>query len=165
MHPTLISALKDQLNQLKSLIAELNFQQFAKPIHHLSGATAGQHCRHIIELLQQATVPGSIIDYDQRKRDLHLETNPEAALTAIDEIYSSLGAQCNTHLQVIFHHLNNAPATISSCRERELLYMVEHTIHHLALIRVACIELGIHNLPDNFGVAYSTQQFKQTCAQ
>jgi hypothetical protein len=48
---------------------------------------------------------------------------------------------------------------------REVAYNLEHTIHHMALIRVGVNEVSSIVLPDQFGVAYSTIKYKEQCAQ
>jgi hypothetical protein len=46
---------------------------------------------------------------------------------------------------------------------RELLYNIEHCIHHQALIKVAFNEMKMsHLLNKNFGVAPSTIQYRET---
>ena len=48
---------------------------------------------------------------------------------------------------------------------REALYNIEHTIHHMALIRVGIKEVSSITLPEYFGVAPSTIQHKKACVQ
>ena len=43
---------------------------------------------------------------------------------------------------------------------REIIYNTEHTIHHLALIKVGLIELNINIVNPEFGMAYSTIKYK-----
>ena len=45
---------------------------------------------------------------------------------------------------------------------REIIYNTEHTIHHLALIKVALIEMQLIDLvDDSFGMAYATIKYKK----
>ena len=55
--------------------------------------------------------------------------------------------------------------TIPSNYYRELAYNLEHTIHHMALIRVGITEVSGIQLSDDFGVASSTVKYRKQCAQ
>jgi hypothetical protein len=57
--------------------------------------------------------------------------------------------------------------TVETSAGRELVYNIEHAIHHIAMIKIAVINLLPHiKLPDNFGVAYSTIFYREKeCAQ
>ena len=46
--------------------------------------------------------------------------------------------------------------------ERELLYNLEHSIHHQALIKVALLQLQSVEIPENFGVAQSTIVYRES---
>ena len=51
---------------------------------------------------------------------------------------------------------------VSTCLARELVYNIEHAIHHMAIIRMALIqEFPDINVDSNFGIAYSTIKFQQ----
>jgi hypothetical protein len=43
-----------------------------------------------------------------------------------------------------------------------MVYNTEHAIHHLALIKVALIEMQLQVIDENFGMAYSTIKYKAT---
>jgi hypothetical protein len=56
---------------------------------------------------------------------------------------------------------------VQSTIGRELIYNIEHTIHHLAIVKIALKSSipGMH-LPEHFGVAPSTIRYRQeACAQ
>jgi len=48
---------------------------------------------------------------------------------------------------------------------RELIYNLEHTIHHMALIKVGINEVSCIAVPEGFGIATSTIKFRRSCAQ
>ena len=51
---------------------------------------------------------------------------------------------------------------INSSFERELLYCLDHAIHHQALIKIGLKELDLdHLIAREFGVAYSTLRHRQ----
>ena len=43
--------------------------------------------------------------------------------------------------------------------------VLEHTIHHMALLRVCTWHHGGPRLPENFAVAFSTIKYRERCAQ
>lgn len=101
----------------------------------------------------------STVKYDNRKRDLDLETNPKFAIFTIDKICSNLGflKLDNEFILEGNFSLNNPETLIKTSFERELAYCLEHSIHHQALIKIALKELLLDNIiQENFGVAPAT---------
>ena len=50
---------------------------------------------------------------------------------------------------------------VKSSFERELLYCLDHAIHHQALIKIGLKELELsHLVSPDFGVAYSTLRYR-----
>jgi hypothetical protein len=48
----------------------------------------------------------------------------------------------------------------------QLVQALEHTIHHMALIRIGIRDTGSeHFLPEGYGIASSTLQHRRECAQ
>lgn len=164
----LFQAIKDSLNQLVVLLSHLNQQQYTAASPSLSGATIGEHMRHIIELYQCLLegYSSGIVCYDRRKRDVLIETDQQFAKEKITEIVASFESVNKemTHTSVIPDE-NGAVLNIPSNYYRELLYNLEHSIHHMALIRVGLKDLSAEFVPANFGVAPSTMQFRNQCAQ
>ena len=102
-----------------------------------------------------------IVNYGKRARDLELETWPEKALETIDFIcagLSSIRHKPNAIVTEGKYEIDSETTTrTTSSFDRELLYNLEHAIHHQALIRVSLLEQNLENLVDeNFGVAPST---------
>ena len=55
----------------------------------------------------------------------------------------------------------NAEPTITTSFDREEIYLVEHSIHHFALIRIALkTYFSSIKIDDNFGVAPSTIAYR-----
>ena len=60
---------------------------------------------------------------------------------------------------------NEGEIRMNTNLQRELAYNLEHIVHHMALMRVGLKELlPSIIIPKNFGVADSTQRFRQQTA-
>ena len=77
-----------------------------------------------------------------------------------------LGKQNKTlTLEASYDEHVTEPIAIETNYYREVAYNLEHTIHHMALIRVGITEISNIQLPDDFGVASSTVKYRKQCAQ
>ena len=156
----------EALNSLADALQQLPEQNsYSSPCEALSNATIGQHTRHIIELYQ-CLIGGYAdgkINYDDRKRNPLYENDIPAAIEVIREIQKNL-KQPDKEVN-IFCGTNDNSVCIESNYYREVLYNLEHCIHHQALIKVALLSIKNINIADGFGVAPSTLQYRQECAQ
>jgi hypothetical protein len=163
---SVFSKTAESLNSLADVLQQLSGKdQYSNPCEALSNATIGQHTRHIIELYQcliEGYAPGKI-NYDDRKRNPLYENDIPAAIEIIREIQKNL-EQPDKQLK-IFCGTNDNAVCIESNYYREVLYNLEHCIHHQALIKVALLSIKNINMADGFGVAPSTLQYRQECAQ
>ena len=93
-------------------------------------------------------------------------TAAEGTLQLLQDIYSNL-ARPDKELVLNASYDDHAvePVSIPTNYYREIAYNLEHTIHHMALIRVGITEVSEISLPDNFGVASSTVKHRKQCAQ
>jgi hypothetical protein len=161
----LIPAIYKALNELSVLVSQLSNEDYCFPCHDLSNATIGEHTRHIIEMFQclENQYETGIVNYDHRKRDYRIQTNTAFAKDCIDAILNQVDKpNKNLHLQQI---VEDEELLIDSNYHRELLYNLEHCIHHQALIKVAIIQLKTVEIDENFGVARSTIEYRKQCAQ
>src|SRR5260221_14629490 len=153
--------LSDSLNQLTDA-------EYKQPSSILFNATIGQHVRHIIELslcLEQGYDAG-IVNYEKRKRDYRIETDKTFASSLLRSIYRNLSKPNRDMVLEAEDYSDTAEiVSVPSNYYREIAYNLEHTIHHMALIRVGINEVSSIKLPNEFGVAYSTIKFRQQCAQ
>lgn len=154
--------------QLTESIHQLSDAEYTKQCPELFHATIGQHVRHIIELfqcLEQGYEKGRV-NYEKRKRDYRIETDKEFASAMLKDIYDNISKPNKAILLEAEDYEDNAePVCIPSNYYREVAYNLEHTIHHMALIRVGVNSVSSVQLPDQFGVAYSTIKFREQCAQ
>jgi hypothetical protein len=159
--------LNQQLNALSNLLTSLNSHQYSYQISHLGNASIGGHTRHIIELLQCAINGYSTgtVDYINRKRDMALETNRLYAQKIINQLKESVRNPDKMLNMLVEDMKNSVESTVTTTYFREIVYNTEHAIHHLALIKVALIELKLKLVDENFGMAYSTIKHKLSLAE
>lgn len=154
--------------QLSTSLQELGDAQYVQPSRVLFNASIGQHTRHIIEsflCLEQGLETG-IVNYEKRKRDHRIETNRQLAIHLLKDICKRMtGPNMDLLLEAEDYHGEMITVSIPTNYYREIAYNLEHTIHHMALIRVGIHEVSSIVLPDQFGVAYSTIKFREQCAQ
>jgi hypothetical protein len=161
-------SIKNAFVQISQSLEQLSGEQYSQPSTILSGATIGQHVRHVIELficLQNGYSTG-IVNYEKRKRDYNIETDKELAASLLQSIYLTLDKK-NKDLVLEAAYDDSATATITLPTNyfREIVYNLEHTVHHMALIRVGITEVSNIQLPNGFGLASSTIKYRQACAQ
>jgi uncharacterized damage-inducible protein DinB len=154
--------------QLSLSLDQLENDQYSYPCKNLSGNTVGQHVRHIIEMFQCLETGYLIgeVDYDKRKRDHNIETDKKFATELLQEIIGQITRK-NKSLQLLTYYddLSGVPERIETNYHREIAYNLEHTIHHMALIRVGLRELGDISVDDSYGVATSTLKYRKQCVQ
>lgn len=156
-------SIKNVFVQLSESIEQLSDEQYAQPIVILSNATIGQHVRHIIELfvcLEKGYSTG-IVNYEKRKRDKRFETDRNLTKELLHLIYKKLGKSNRVLLLETVSDENFAESmTIETNYYREIIYNLEHTVHHMALIRVGLNEIANIDLPEAYGVASSTIKYR-----
>lgn len=154
--------------QLAETLHQLSQQEYVQPCTTLFNNTIGQHVRHIIELYQclESGYENGKINYERRKRDLAIETNKEFASGLLNEIFDKLSLpNKELVLEASYDEHTTSPIFIVTNYYREIAYNLEHTIHHMAMIRVGINEVSAIELPDTFGVASSTVKYRKQCAQ
>lgn len=159
-------SVKSVLTQLEESLQQLTDAQYKQPCTTLFNATIGQHVRHIIELFM-CLYKGydiGIVDYDKRERDTRIENNKSFAIELLHVVTSDLNKHNKDLLLPVNYGDNSSPLLITTSFNREVIYNLEHTIHHMALIRVGINEVSDLALPDEFGVAASTIRHRRKYA-
>lgn len=155
----------DTLEQFKKVLQQLPSNLYAQPCVILSGSSIGQHTRHIIELYL-CLINGynrNLVCYDKRNRDKKIEQDVDFACEKLTFIQNNLQKE-NKDI-VVEYELNGIDNRLNSNYDREVMYNLEHTIHHQALIKVGILHFTDIELPEDFGVAPSTMQYKAECVQ
>jgi 6-pyruvoyl-tetrahydropterin synthase len=158
-------SIKNTLTDLQKVISQLSETDFCMPIDNLSGASIGEHSRHIIELFQSVihSYSHGVLNYDNRERNKMIQTNKEFANFVIDTLLKNI-EKPNKSI-TLEHKIAGETNLIQTNYFREMLYNLEHCIHHQALIKVALFQLQYVKLNDDFGVAASTIEFRKQCVQ
>lgn len=161
----LIPSIKNSLNELIDLLHQLQNKEYSNPCAELSNASIGEHTRHIIEMFQclENQYDFGVVNYDKRERNTLIQTNTDFAIQSILEVQNNIEKENKKiELQQI---IDGEEIRIESNYFRELLYNLEHCIHHQALIKVAILQCENVQIDANFGVARSTIEYRNQCAQ
>jgi len=143
-------------------LLKLSDKQYQHQSELLSGASIGQHLRHVVEFYDCLLngLSQEKINYEKRARSLDLENNRKTAINKISSIIDQLlSLESNSRL-----YLEIEDFIIDTSVQRELYYNLEHSIHHQALIKVGLKEQNIGNMVNaDFGVAPSTLKYRKQC--
>lgn len=158
------------LSELKKLLKSLNTTSFTRENKTLFGGTIGAHFRHIIEFyfccFEQRDK--GVVNYDLRKRDTGLEKDTNLGVLAINQVLKEVDQlrRSKNEKLLLDSCLNTGGVNaIQTSFFRELSYCMDHCVHHQSLIKIALQEQGLlHLIDQNFGVAFSTQKYRQECA-
>lgn len=154
-------AASEIIDQLIDVAEKLSQDDFTRPLPVLLESSIGMHYRHIIEFYEVIMAGAGIreINYDSRKHDPELEQSREKCLERLKGIRKAVALEPGKELKLSGNYTRETDIgfTLPTNLERELVYNIEHTIHHMAIIRIALQ----HEFPDisvsaAFGYAYST---------
>jgi uncharacterized damage-inducible protein DinB len=156
-----VPALQAQLRTLGSIVEGLPDHLFtAKP--GLASGSIGEHVRHSLDHARAllSLRDGEDLTYDARLRGTPVETSTSAAAHAIRRTCSELDALDDVPLDrpirlFFIEEAGRSPSEVMSTLGREVAFVVQHTIHHCALIGLL-LERGGVPAPARFGYAPST---------
>ncbi|NNC95653.1 MAG: hypothetical protein HKN92_08830 [Chitinophagales bacterium] len=160
------------LTQLEELTLRLTDDQYTAKLNCLMNNSIGKHLRHILEFyeLMLDGYKDGFVNYDNRKHDKVIESDRMLAITKIksfklqlDEIIEDKTIQ----LETSYCLESDRSEVVQSSFNREMIYNIEHAIHHMAIIKIGIRQAFDHiDLDDNFGIAYSTVKYNnKECAQ
>jgi hypothetical protein len=169
--PELVAAAQQVLLQGLNLLFQLGDRQYSHIARAPFNASIGGHFRHVLEhfhCLIEGRTAGEV-NYDARRRNPRIENEVTFASIATCDVLrtlkkwnrQALECQCKTVSSVAYSP--GAPPLLDSNIGRELSYCVAHAIHHYAIIRLICNEVGAE-VPKEFGYAPSTQKHHSSLA-
>ena len=164
----LISTSLHILDQLAVAVGDMTQDQYADSLEE-GASSVGAHARHVIEFYQALfsilhANDKAELCYDQRPRNLLLETSKDAALQEISKIKVHLSAVPTDNLDINLRSIVDPDAPMLSIRttlQRELFYLLDHTVHHMALIKMIAANHGFM-CDQNFGLAQSTKAYENS---
>ena len=158
-------AILRSINQINDLLGQISPHEYRQPLAEFDGSTLGQHFRHILEffICLERGVPTGVVDYASRERNLLLEDSPGAAMASLDAFAISLmGMQSNMEVALKAEFGGAERPSYQSTVGRELAFVYDHAIHHLAMIKIG---LRCHyphiQIDRDLGVSPSTIKARQ----
>jgi uncharacterized damage-inducible protein DinB len=125
----------------------------------------GKHFRHLIDFYDRFVYQFPNVNYDLRERNVEIETNKDAAKERIVQIKNLLLTfkQKDIDEEIVLFQgdipMNENNFKVKSNLGRELRYLVEHTVHHYAIIAMFLKKFG-YSVPIDFGLARSTLEYE-----
>ncbi len=157
-----VAALGRLLDELELLVCDISPEAYrARPLSAVSGSV-GEHLRHCLDHVSALLdhEPDLVLSYDSRRRGTPVETEPVAALAQILE--------CRQLLALWSWGGLDRPVAVSSAMSpsgdlattwstigREFAFVVNHTIHHQALMAMLLAIQGVR-VPERFGLSPSS---------
>lgn len=147
------------LEQGIALLSSLSDRMYLQKQNN-SESSVGEHIRHVIEHYQMFLegIQMGHIDYDKRKRDPSLEENRLHAINRLRELFTFFETKYLPLGQILVSQNYNPDfptPIVTSTIERELLFLVSHTVHHYAIIALVLKdEVGV--IPPYFGYSPAT---------
>ena len=163
----LTEACLNILYQLSALVKQIDEKDFIKPSPALSNSTIGQHLRHTLEffLCFEKGFEGGLINYDKRAHDKLIESDKFIALSTLSricEFIQGLNTNKQLKLEVGYDLAADDFVSIDTNAVRELVYNIEHAVHHMAIMKIGVREIASYIvLPADFGIAASTIRYNQ----
>lgn len=165
VHPAVAGAI-GALNRSVRVVDSLDDDQFTRKL--LDHDSIGAHLRHCIEYVRVflAGIDSDSIDYDDRPRDRQLEADRSACRTALEQLKDEIQSIPSDWLEKTVHpketlSLDHPARSMASTVVRELGYLSQHTVHHLAIITMIA-DLGGLRLPSELGLACSTAVYRKS---
>jgi hypothetical protein len=161
-------SIANLLEQIADLLSRINSKQYTQPVKVLSQTSIGQHIRNVLEFFIELDkgYGSGLLDYDNRIRSLPLESDLVFATTTIQEVIAGLEKPDRKMLlNAEYGEGKESSLQVITTYNRELLYNLEHMVHHMALIRIGLEATADVVIPTEFGVAASTLKYLKAWAR
>ena len=160
---TALSEAREVLLQGLALLFDLDDHKYSSVADAPFNASIGQHYRHVIEHFQSFTrgLQSGEINYDARDRNVRLQSEVTYGSVATCDVLRVLKRHSDELLARECDVINTVgyggtgASRFRSNLSRELAYCAGHAIHHYAIIRLICHQMGVL-VPAEFGFAPST---------
>ncbi|MGB0743135.1 MAG: hypothetical protein ACPGSB_01290 [Opitutales bacterium] len=163
----LLSILRECLRQESDLVDLLSEDDYKADAPGRYRSSVGKHIRHNLDHFTAffAGLDAGRIDYETRQRNQEVESSTTHCKELIHEFLEQLAHLETASYRGIRVRLEDgAPLEqavwVDSSIERELQFLLGHTVHHHAIIAMILGQRGIE-MPEGFGVAPSTQRFEK----
>ena len=132
-------AILRSIHQINDLLGQISPHEYRQPLPEFDGSTLGQHFRHILEffICLERGIPSGTVDYASRERNLILEDSPGVAKDTLENFAMTLESiQPATPLELKAEFGGSERPCYQSTVGRELVFVYDHAIHHLAMIKI-----------------------------
>lgn len=154
------TALLTIIRQINHLIVQLPPEDYRTPLPEFKNNSLGQHFRHILEFFQclEQGVSIGTVDYAARNRNPLYESNPELAAAAFEAFSARLSLfDSALPMAVRAEFGSDDRPCYDSTVGRELLFVYDHAIHHLAIVKIGLTCRFPHlAVEEDLGVSPST---------
>lgn len=133
----LVASNVEALGEVLAFLEELSSEDYRLK-SEINRYSIGRHLRHLLDFYTalKAGVEAGLVDYDVRHRDCELEEDlvagREAVLGMARWLESMGGEDIPIRIKTEISLRHCRPAVLESRLSRELCYLANHTIHHLA---------------------------------
>ena len=153
------TAALEILMQLKALLEAVGDEYCHVPKD--GSSTMGRHVRHILDEFSELRIgcDNGRINYNRRSRDSNIEISAATAFREIEEFTQWLDQDaledCEVQVECEVSLSQERSMVTHSSLHREICYVIHHTIHYIAIIRLIAMQMGI-TMDDTFGIGPAT---------
>ncbi|MGC9451597.1 MAG: hypothetical protein ACP5I4_09135 [Oceanipulchritudo sp.] len=162
----LIDANRSLLSQALDLLEAIDDGSYGIAGEACFDTTPGGHMRQILEHYGNFLhgLGEGLVDYDRRDRGSPVETCRKTALDLALDLVNGLANVSTESFEdplLVIPDDGGSPRQSRSNVERELQFLLNHTVHHFALVRTILWIQGQRQFPENFGIAPSTLRYQE----